>query len=130
MKRILLFALLALTVLIAVLVARALTLESKQITAPAEPKLTIDRAAAVQRFARAIQFRTVSSEPRSFERDSFIAWLAQAYPRVHSSLQREVTEHGALLYTWRGTNPESPALLLMGHYDTVQIGRASCRERV
>jgi carboxypeptidase PM20D1 len=121
MKRILLFALLALTALVAVLIARALTLESKQLKAPAAPKLTIDSAAAVQRFAKAIQFRTVSSEPQTFERDAFIAWLAQAYPRVHASLKREITEHGALLYTWSGSDPARPALLLMGHYDTVPV---------
>lgn len=82
MKRLLLLMLLAVAVLIGVVVTRALTLESKQIEAAPAPALAIDKSAAVQRFARAIQIRTVSSEPQSFEREAFLAWLAQTFPRT------------------------------------------------
>ena len=126
MKRLLLLALVALAALAAVLLVRALTLESKQIAAAPAPELQIDGDAAVARLSRAVQFRTISSEPHTFEREAFIGWLAAAYPRVHAAMSRSVTSHGALLYTWRGSDPSLPALLLMGHYDTVPV-EASAR---
>lgn len=60
MKRLLAAVLAALVVLVAVLVGRALTIDSRQMTASHAPPLALDRDAALQRFSRAIQFRTVS----------------------------------------------------------------------
>lgn len=120
MKKLLIVAAIIVLVLVAVLAVRALTISSKQITAAPAPPLQIDRNAAAARLARAVQFRTVSSEAMS-DRDAFVAWIAQAYPRVHASLQREVVGNGALLYTWTGSDATLKPLLLMGHYDTVPI---------
>lgn len=125
MKRVVLIFLAALAALIAILVGRALTLSSKQITAPPALPLAIDRDAAVARLSRAVQFRTVSSENPVAERQAFIAWLAQTYPRVHASLRREIAGVDSLLYTWPGTDPTLAPLLLMGHYDVVPIEPAS-----
>jgi carboxypeptidase PM20D1 len=123
MKRLLLFIGAVLLILVAVLLGRALTVKSMQIAAPAAPPLRIDRSAALSHFTRAIQFRTVSFEGRTptSEHDAFVAWLAQTYPRVHASLQREVVNGKSLLYTWRGSNAALPPVLLMGHYDVVPV---------
>ncbi len=123
MKRAVLLVVALLAMFVAVLLVRAAMLESKQIRASAAPPLAIDRDAAVARFSRAIRIRTVSSEQP--DNAAFLAWLAQAYPRVHTSLQRELVGRDALLYTWRGTDPTLPPLLLMGHYDTVPVEPAS-----
>jgi len=122
-KRALLFLGAILLLLIAILIGRTLTMSSMQIAAQAAPPLAIDRAAALQRFSRAIQFRTVSYEnnPAASEHDAFIAWIAQAYPRVHASLQREVVNGRSLLYTWAGTDKTLAPVLLMGHYDVVPV---------
>ncbi|HVE70542.1 MAG TPA: M20 family peptidase [Thermoanaerobaculia bacterium] len=117
MKRALLIIVLAIAALIAVLLVRTFTMTSRQITAAAVSPPQIDRDAAVARFARAIQFRTVSGQPH----EEFVAWLAQTYPRVHASMRREVVGNGALLFTWAGSDPSLAPLLLMGHYDVVPV---------
>src|SRR6185436_15016794 len=106
-KRVLQVLGLAILVLAAILIGRALSLPSMQIAAPAAPPLRIDRAAALARFSRAIQFRTVSYEAQqpAGDHDAFVAWLAETYPRVHASLQREHVNGRSILYTWRGRNP-------------------------
>jgi carboxypeptidase PM20D1 len=123
MKRVLLFLGLAILVLAAIVLVRTFSVTSMQIAAPPAPPLAIDRAAALARFSRAIQFRTVSLGENSptTEHDAFVAWLATAYPRVHASLQREVVNGHSLLFTWRGSDPSLAPLLLMGHYDVVPV---------
>jgi carboxypeptidase PM20D1 len=123
MKRIVLVVGAVVVILIAVLIGRALGAGSMQIAVPSAPPLTIDRQPALARFARAIQFRTVSFENRapSGEHDAFVAWLAQAYPRVHASLRREVVNGKSLLFTWSGSDPALAPVLLMGHYDVVPV---------
>jgi len=123
MKRVVMFAGALVLILGSVLVGRALAARSMQIAAPAAPGLAIDRQAALARLGRAIQFRTVSYEngAASGEHEAFVAWLAQAYPRVHASLRREVVNGKSLLYTWSGTDPALAPVLLMGHYDVVPV---------
>src|ERR1051325_4147049 len=127
MKRALLIIGLAILILAAILVVRTLGATSMQIAAPPAPPLRIDRAAALGRFSRAIQFRTVSNESQrtTNDHDAFMAWLAEAYPRVHASLQREVVNGRSLLFTWRGSNPALAPVLLMGHYDVVPVEPAT-----
>ncbi|HEX6160483.1 MAG TPA: M20 family peptidase [Thermoanaerobaculia bacterium] len=124
MKRLIL-ALLAVVVLLAAIVLyRAATVESRQIAAAPAPPVAIDRDAAVQRLARAVQYRTVSHGKNVAgvaEHDPFVSWLPTAYPRVHASLQREIVNGRSLLYTWKGTDPKLAPVLLMGHYDVVPV---------
>jgi carboxypeptidase PM20D1 len=123
MKRVLLAIGGIIVLLVAILLARTFSTTSMQLVAQAAPPLRIDRAAALAHFSRAIQFRTVSyAEHReTTEHAAFIAWVAQTYPRVHASLQREVVNGKSLLYTWRGSNAALPPVLLMGHYDVVPV---------
>lgn len=123
MKRVLLPIAAILLILAAVILVRALTVTSMQVAAPAAPPLRIDRGAALARFTRAIQFRTVSHEGHSptTEHEAFVAWIAQAYPRVHASMPREVVNGHSLLYTWRGSDAAVAPILVMGHYDVVPV---------
>ncbi len=124
MKRVLLFLGLAILILAAVLIARTLSVTSMQLAEPAAPPLRIDRTAALARFSRAIQFRTVSEEGvarATPDHDAFVAWLADAYPRVHASLQRELVNGRSVLYTWPGSNASLAPVLFMGHYDVVPV---------
>ncbi len=119
MKRVLLLLGVLVVALLAVLIVRAAMTTSMQITAAPAPPLAIDRAAAVARFSRALQFRTVS--PGGDGHAAFLAWLAEAYPRVHASLRREVAGGRSLLFTWTGSDPKLAPILLMGHYDVVPV---------
>ena len=80
MKRVLLITLIAILILGAILVGRALMLTSLQIKEPSAAALNIDRNEALSRFSRAIQFQTVSysENPKPVEHDAFVAWLVQA----------------------------------------------------
>jgi carboxypeptidase PM20D1 len=50
--------------------------------------------------------------------ESFRDRVAELYPALHTSLEREVVAGGTLLYRWAGREP-GPAAVLMAHYDVV-----------
>jgi len=73
----------------------------------------------------AVRIPTISVEDRAridwAPFDDFHAFLERTYPRVHRDLTREVVAGHSLLYTWEGTDPGAPPVLLMGHMDVVGI---------
>lgn len=80
--------------------------------------------AAVQRISQAIRIQTISAEDRNASPESlasFHAFLESSFPRVHAQLKREEIAGGSLLYTWPGTDPSAPALLLLAHQDVVPV---------
>lgn len=118
-----------------VAVIRAATVASRQIEAAAVPPLAIDRQAALARFTRALQLRTISHSPlpapdaapaqEPIEHHAFLAWMADAYPRVHATLERELVGGRSVLFTWRGRQAGLAPVLLMAHYDVVPVEPAS-----
>ena len=87
------------------------------------PPLPVDTA-AVQRLSQALQAQTISTEtgpPSSEALAAFHAFLQQSFPRVHAQLKREEVAGGSLLFTWQGSDPKAPALLLMAHQDVVPV---------
>jgi carboxypeptidase PM20D1 len=46
---------------------------------------------------------------------------SRAFPRVHSTLTREVVAGYSLLYTWPGKDPKLAPILLMSHQDVVPV---------
>jgi carboxypeptidase PM20D1 len=125
MKRILAFLGLALLLLVIVLCIRALTVKSRQVTAPPVTDLAIDTNAAASRLAGALRFPTVSHEDgANVESQAFLdlhRYLEQSFPKVHSTLSREVVAGYSLLYTWPGKDPKLPPILLMSHQDVVPV---------
>jgi carboxypeptidase PM20D1 len=117
---------LALAVLVAVVLGRAVRLGAPEGT-PASPEagFVADEAAAAVHLAEAIRFPTVSLEGPA-ERDAAAfarlrEWLASTYLGAHAVLTREVIGEGSLLYTWTGRDPSLPPLVLMGHLDVVPV---------
>ncbi len=106
---------------------RAARLESRQVDVIAADPLAVDTAGAVERLAAAIRVRTVSREDGPAP-DSVFAELhrvlAAGFPRAHATLHRE-TLGGSLLYTWAGTDPGAPSVLLTGHLDVVPVDSGS-----
>jgi carboxypeptidase PM20D1 len=76
----------------------------------------------IERFQSLLRIATVSRRDRSeedrteFER--FQQLLVESYPLIHSQLEREVVNGGALLYRWPGGGVGAPSVL-MAHYDVV-----------
>lgn len=93
-------------------------------TADAYVPLKLDETSVMQRFVGAVKLSTVSTAdapPSTQDLDAFHAYLAQQFPRVYHDLQVEQVGHGALLFTWKGSNPSEPAVILMAHQDTVPV---------
>jgi carboxypeptidase PM20D1 len=126
LKRIGLALLTAFVLLIAVIVFNTLRLSPEPLGQPL-PAPAVD-AAAVQRLAAAVRIPTISTEagpaPASVL-DAFHAHLAASYPRVHAQLRLEKVAGHSLLFTWPGTDPAAPALLLAAHQDVVPIEGSS-----
>lgn len=107
-----------------VLGARALRLPSRQVTASPAPARAVDADAVAGRLAEAIRIPTIStsSDPATVPAEAFAAfadWLAASYPRLHGALARELVSGHSLLFTWPGSEPELPPLLLLAHHDVV-----------
>ena len=121
--------LLAILVLIAALVA-AIAINTwrqgtRQISVQPAPPLAIDTDAAAGKLSEAIRFKTISSaDDADLNADQFEglhAHLQASFPRAHEALQREVVGGLTLLYTWPGTDPAAPPIMLMAHQDVVPI---------
>jgi carboxypeptidase PM20D1 len=115
----------ALLLLVAVLVARASTLRSRQVQARPVTDLQVDARSAAEHLAAALRFRTVArpdglpAEPA--EMIGLHRHLELTFPRVHAALTREVVDSYSLLYTWRGSDPAMPPVLLLSHLDVVPV---------
>ncbi|HET9225141.1 MAG TPA: M20/M25/M40 family metallo-hydrolase, partial [Thermoanaerobaculia bacterium] len=125
MKKIFAVLGIAVVILVAVLLVRASTLESRQVKAEPVKDLAVDANTVAQRLAGAVRFRTVSHElGRNVEAQAFLGlhqYLQESFPRVHQTLTREVVGGYSLLYTWPGWKPELPPILLMSHLDVVPV---------
>ncbi len=93
------------------------------IVAPAGAEIDANQAAL--NLGQAIRFKTVShqnpEENQPAEWNKLHAWLAQTYPSAHSAMKREIVDEQALVYTWTGSDPALPAIILMAHQDVVPV---------
>lgn len=121
------FVLLALfSILVIIVLVRTFTFTSVQRQVePAPPLPDLDLDAAAERLAASLRFPTVSvvdqgpRDPQTFL--DLHAFLRQSFPRTHATLQVETIATHSLLYTWPGSDPTLPPLLLMGHLDVVPV---------
>lgn len=89
--------------------------------------LPLEETAVVQRFAGAVRLPTVSMRglpPSIDELHALHQYLADQFPRVHRSLVREEMGHGALLYTWKGSDETLAPIILLAHQDTAPVDPA------
>ncbi len=117
---------LGLALLVVVIAIRTTQMTSRQVFAP-QPAVpvTVDQDEIAERLARGLQFQTISySDPAQFDGTPFAglhAYIAQAFPRVHAALTREVIHDYSLLYTWQGQDETLKPILLMAHLDVVPV---------
>ncbi len=130
MKKLLGVVVLLLLALAGVMVARTLLVRppsSAEVPAGVPPQL--DHHQAAEHLAGAVRFPTVSlSSGGPIDTTAFLGlhqYLADTHPLVTQHLQREVVGGLSLLYTWRGTDPTLPPLVLMGHQDVVPVPERS-----
>lgn len=91
------------------------------------PKIDLDRA--VKNLSEAVKLKTISYFDKAkidwgeFER--FIKFLEEAYPLVHSKMERERINKYSLLYKWKGRDKDKKPVLFMGHIDVVPVEEGS-----
>ncbi|MBK9793924.1 MAG: M20/M25/M40 family metallo-hydrolase [Sphingobacteriales bacterium] len=124
MKKIALFMLLVILILIGIIAFKTLSVPNLQtkIKANPAPALADD---ALKHFQQAIQFQTVSydapSQWDSVPFTEFRKFLESTYPLVHKTLTREIVSGYSYLYKWEGKNKNLNPYILMAHQDVVPI---------
>lgn len=111
----------------AVMTLRALRLPSRQIAVSPAPPRAVDTERVAAHLAEAIRIPTVITSPDTAQLEAepfraFSAWLVATYPRLHGALALERVSGHSLLYTWTGSEPALPPLLLLAHQDVVPAG--------
>ena len=129
MKKLLIWGLGLLLILIAVVGVRTMTFAPEGVsggksvavaTAPA-----FDTGAAAARLGEAIRFQTVSRQDAAENKwdqwDGLQAWLQRSYPAVHRQLTRELVAERTLIYKWQGSDANAKPIILMAHQDVVPV---------
>ena len=85
----------------------------------------LDVALAARHLAEAVRIRTIShQDPRdndTAEWERLHQWLQDSYPAAHAAMTRELVAGHTLVYTWPGTDPALPAVVLLAHHDVVPV---------
>jgi carboxypeptidase PM20D1 len=84
-----------------------------------------DRTVMLERFSRAIQFKTISGDEET-DRDTlefyaFLKFLEDEFPLVHTRLELKMFNSLTPLYFWPGREPDLNPVMFMGHYDVVPV---------
>jgi carboxypeptidase PM20D1 len=125
MKKILLFLLVPILLIIGIALYNTFTVKSKQINKGGD-RLTFEiNHEAINRLQRAIKIPTVSyDDPAKLDTASFshmLALLDSMYPNTNAQLEKTIINSFSIIYHWRGkTNTEKPAILY-AHLDVVPV---------
>src|SRR5262245_2803534 len=120
-------ALLALLLLFVLIIAiRTVRFKSHQAAAGSFSPAAINADDAVQRLSSVLRFPTISVQEGSSESSAqaFLdqrSYIEAQFPRLHSSLSREIVSDGTLLYYWKGKNSQLKPILLLAHQDVVPV---------
>lgn len=134
MKKLTLFVLIPLIVLIAVVFYRANThFEDNQYkVSQSLTRKNIDKEGAVKRFSQAIQMPTISHEDdnqldtATFDR--LIEHIAQSFPRVHQQADLKKFNQYSLLFKFEGSDASLKPALFMGHTDVVPVDQGTLND--
>lgn len=125
MRRLMLFAGLAIGLLLSITLFNALNFRPRVLEIPPPAKLAFDLDVAAERLAGALAIPTIAREDRAQQDDeAFLRlheYLKSNFPRTHKALNRETISRLSLLYTWPGSETGLDPLLLMAHLDVVPV---------
>jgi carboxypeptidase PM20D1 len=125
MKRILIGIGVVVLAVLGFMVVRTLMIPSA-VEEAAAPPIPVESNLVAQHLAQAVKFQTVSYGDGVKENEKAVAlndmrlWMEQTYPYFHEAAGPE--QFGdSLLFTWIGTNPNLPPVMLMAHLDVVPV---------
>lgn len=111
--------------LLTIILVNTFRLGNTQIEPETITEVEWDRNAMLDRFSRAIQYRTISGDEGDMrdttEFNAFLNFIEWEYPLVHERLDRIYFNDLTPLYYWEGSDPSLSPILLMGHYDVVPV---------
>ena len=124
-KKILLVLLGAFLTLATILLVNTFRLSNTQIEPGTLSQADWDREAMINRFSRALQYKTISGDAGDVrdttEFYAFLDFISDEFPLSHERLQIQLFNDLTPLYYWQGSDPSLDPILLMGHYDVVPI---------
>jgi carboxypeptidase PM20D1 len=119
---------LLLIVVVAIVAVRTAAYRAPVVIAASDalaPAVPIDVERAARHLAEVVRIRTISHQAKSDDVASewtrLHDWLQATYPAAHAAMTRELVAGHTLLYTWRGSDPALPAIILMAHQDVVPV---------
>ena len=118
-------AIVAATVIAAVLLFNVVTHGSRQLPVAAVPPIAVDEAGAASRLAAAIRFRTIADiADADHSADAFRglhAHIAASFPAFYAATTRETVGGYSLLYAWQGADPAAKPIAVLAHQDVVPV---------
>ena len=124
-KKILFVLLGVVLTLLAIILVNTFRLGNTQLEPGTPVEVNWDREAMIDRFSRAIRYKTISGDEESLrdttEFNAFLEFIEYEYPLVHIQLERVMFNDLTPLYYWEGSDSSLNPILLMGHYDVVPI---------
>ncbi len=131
MKKIFLFLLLVILVILGAVIFKTFTFKSKQMRLGPVTHADI-RDDAIERLAQSIRIATISWQDSAKFNDSvffaFHAHLNNSFPLVDSILEKKLINKYSLLYKWQGTDAALKPALFMAHQDVVPIDLLSIND--
>jgi carboxypeptidase PM20D1 len=96
------------------------------------PKAPLNEDAAVSRFAKAIQFETISyDDPSRLNPEAFLGLhehIRASFPLVHQQAEHYTINQYSLVYHIKGSNPALKPALFMGHMDVVPVDEGTAEQ--
>lgn len=127
-KKLGLFLLTVLLLLVAVVLVKTLLFKSIQPKFPAVKTVEVGDS-TVSHLQQGIRFKTISaSDSARPDSNAFLAlhrYLTKTYPLFHQKLALEKVAGYSLVYIWNGKNPALKPVVLMAHQDVVPVEKAS-----
>ncbi len=127
-RRILIFFLAIVIVLLAIVLFNTFKVQSIQTTYTTNVAPPLSQQ-SLKHFQEAIQIKTISFGDSTLLDSSqffgFHRWLNRTYPITHAKLKKTTLKKYTLFYEWTGKNTELKPIVLMAHQDVVPIEEAT-----
>ncbi|MBQ3007066.1 MAG: M20/M25/M40 family metallo-hydrolase [Clostridia bacterium] len=101
--------------------------ENKDYGQPTEEN--VDAKRCQEHLSKAISIPTISYPDKAnidfTQFDKFHAFLEEAFPLIHKTLEKEIVQEASLIYRWKGTRDDLDPIALLAHQDVVPISEGT-----